>query len=133
MHLRIYSFGFRKSGIPTDPTANGGGFVFDCRALHNPGRYDRYKTLTGRDPEVIQFLESESDIQAFLQSVYALVDYHVECFLRRNFPDMMVSFGCTGGQHRSVYSAEHLAQHIREKYPEVTIELNHIEQSTWVQ
>ena len=124
--VRITSFSYRK-GIPEDPSGNGGGFVFDCRAIHNPGRYDEYKQLTGRDEPVITFLDKEEPMQEFLTHVYGIVDYSVEKYLARGFKNLMVNFGCTGGQHRSVYSAEHLASHLSEKYG-VRIILEHREQ-----
>ena len=124
--VRITSFSYRK-GIPEDPSGNGGGFVFDCRAIHNPGRYDEYKQLTGRDEPVITFLDKEEPMQEFLAHVYSIVDYSVEKYLARGFKNLMVNFGCTGGQHRSVYSAEHLAAHLSEKYG-VRIILEHREQ-----
>ena len=124
--VRITSFSYRK-GIPEDPSGNGGGFVFDCRAIHNPGRYDEYKQFTGMDEPVITFLDKEEAMQDFLTHVYGIVDYSVEKYLARGFNNLMVSFGCTGGQHRSVYSAEHLAAHLSEKYG-VRILLEHREQ-----
>ncbi|MCR5050770.1 MAG: phosphotransferase [Paludibacteraceae bacterium] len=113
--VTVYSFSFKK-GIPEDKSGNGGGYVFDCRSTHNPGKYDEYKTLTGLDQPVIDFLEKDGEILTFLESVYRLVDHHVERFIERGFSHLQVSFGCTGGQHRSVYSAEHVAQHIHDKY-----------------
>ena len=124
--VRIYSFSYRK-GIPDDASGNGGGFVFDCRAIHNPGRYDEYKHLTGRDEPVRIFLDREEAMQEFLRNTYSMVDYAVEKYLSRGFKNLMVSFGCTGGQHRSVYSAEHLAHHLAEKYG-VRVILTHREQ-----
>ena len=129
--VRITSFSYRKS-LPEDPSGNGGGFVFDCRAIHNPGRYDEYKQLTGMDEPVITFLDKEEAMQDFLTHVYSIVDYSVEKYLSRGFKNLMVSFGCTGGQHRSVYSAEHLATHLREKYG-VRILLEHREQQIKVE
>jgi len=123
--VTVYSFSYKR-GIPEDASGNGGGYVFDCRSTHNPGKYEQYKTLTGLDQPVIDFLEQDGEILTFLQSVYALVDHHVERFIERGFEHMQVAFGCTGGQHRSVYSAEHLAQHLKEKY-DVTIHLIHRE------
>ena len=113
--VTIYSFSFKR-GIPADESGNGGGYVFDCRSTHNPGKYDEYKALTGLDQPVIDFLEKDGEILTFLNSVYALVDHHVERFLERGFDHLQVAFGCTGGQHRSVYCAEHLALHLKEKY-----------------
>ena len=123
--VTIYSFSF-KHGIPVDESGNGGGYVFDCRSTHNPGKYEEYKHLTGLDQPVIDFLEQDGEILTFLESVDKLIDHHVERFLERGFTHLQVSFGCTGGQHRSVYCAEHLAKHLKEKY-DVQIELNHRE------
>lgn len=124
--VTIYSFSFKR-GIPVDESGNGGGYVFDCRSTHNPGKYEQYKHLTGRDQEVIDFLEQDGEILTFLGSVYALVDHHVERFIEREFTNLQVSFGCTGGQHRSVYCAEALAKHLKAKY-DVEIKLIHREQ-----
>ena len=123
--VTVYSFSFRK-GIPEDTSGNGGGYVFDCRSVHNPGKYERFKQLTGLDEPVIQFLEEDGEILRFLDHVYALVDAHVERFLERGFTHLQVSFGCTGGQHRSAYSAQHLAEHLAAKYP-VHVHLIHRE------
>jgi len=125
--LTIYSFSFKK-GIPEDASGNGGGYVFDCRSTHNPGRYEQYKHLTGLDQPVIDFLENDGEITQFLQSVYALIDFHVQRYIDRDFTHLQVSFGCTGGQHRSVYSAQHLAEHIHAKFG-VRVELHHREQN----
>ncbi len=123
--VTIYSFSFKK-GIPEDTSGNGGGYVFDCRSVHNPGKYERFKQLTGLDAPVIEFLEQDGEILRFLDHVYALVDAHVERFLSRGFTHLQVSFGCTGGQHRSAYSAQHLAEHLVAKYP-VIVHLIHRE------
>ena len=128
LEVKVYSFSFKK-GLPEDPSGNGGGYVFDCRSIHNPGRYEPYKKLTGRDEAVIRFLEDDGEILTFLDHVYGVVDPHVETFAGRGFTDLMVSFGCTGGQHRSVYCAEHLARHLAEKYPDVRVRLIHREQN----
>lgn len=114
--VEVKSFSFKR-GIPEDKSGNGGGYVFDCRAVNNPGRIPYYRNFTGLDKEVIDFLENDGGITVFLDSVYKLIDSHVEEFLRRGFTHLQVSFGCTGGQHRSVYSAEHLARHIISAYP----------------
>ena len=123
--VTIYSFSFKK-GIPEDTSGNGGGYVFDCRSVHNPGKYERFKQLTGLDKPVIDFLEEDGEILTFLDHVYSLVDAHVERFLERGFTHLQVSFGCTGGQHRSAYSAQHLAEHLVAKYP-VRVHLIHRE------
>ncbi len=124
--VRIFSFSYKR-GIPEDNSGNGGGYVFDCRSTHNPGRYEPYKQLTGLDAPVIKFLEDDGEILTFLDSVYRLADAHVERYLQRGFTDLMFSFGCTGGQHRSVYCAQHLAEHLHRKYG-IRIDLTHREQ-----
>ncbi|WNJ15912.1 phosphotransferase [Pontibacter sp. G13] len=130
--VTVNSFSY-KQGIPEDPSGNGGGYVFDCRAIHNPGRYAPYKKLTGRDEPVIQFLRSQSTIEEFLTNVYSMVDASVDMYLERNFSHLMVSFGCTGGQHRSVYSADSLARHLKKKFG-VNVVVNHVEQErkNWI-
>lgn len=125
--VQVTSFSYKK-GIPEDPSGNGGGYVFDCRAIHNPGKYDAYKQLTGRDEPVIRFLEEDGGILTFLEYVYALTDTHVQRFLERGFTHLSIHFGCTGGQHRSVYAAEHTARHIHEKFG-IKVELIHREQN----
>ena len=125
--VKVMSFSYRK-GIPEDTSGNGGGYVFDCRYVHNPGRYDEYKPLTGLDKPVIDFLENDGEITEFLSHVYALTDAHVKRYLERGFTSLMICFGCTGGQHRSVYSAQHTAEHIHNKFG-VRVELIHREQN----
>lgn len=124
--VKVFSFSYKK-GIPEDDSGNGGGFVFDCRAIHNPGRYDRYRQLTGMDAPVVEFLSNEVEMTAFINDVFGLVDASVEKYMSRGFTSLQVSFGCTGGQHRSVYSAELLARHLSERYG-VAVELCHREQ-----
>jgi hypothetical protein len=130
--VRINSFSYKK-GIPEDGSGNGGGFVFDCRGILNPGRIDEFKTLTGRDKEVKDFLEQQTRMPDFLNSVFNIVDIAVEDFIKRDFRDLSISFGCTGGQHRSVYAADALTRHLRNKF-NVKINLHHIEQErkNWV-
>ncbi len=125
--VKVMSFSYRK-GIPEDNSGNGGGYVFDCRSIHNPGRYDEYKQLTGLDLPVIEFLEKDGEITDFLYNVYAIIDTHIDRYIKRGFTNLMICFGCTGGQHRSVYSAQHTAEHIHQKYG-IKIELLHIEQN----
>ncbi len=124
--VKVYSFSYHK-GIPTDDSGNGGGYVFDCRSTHNPGRYEPYKKLTGLDEPVIRFLEDDGEILTFLESIYKLTDAHVARYLQRGFTSLMISFGCTGGQHRSVYCAQHLAEHINQTFG-VEVRLQHREQ-----
>lgn len=125
--VRVYSFSYHK-GIPEDESGNGGGYVFDCRSTHNPGRYEPYKKLTGLDEPVIRFLEDDGEILTFLDSVYKLADAHVRRYIQRGFTSLMFCFGCTGGQHRSVYSAQHLAEHINKKFG-IEVHIIHREQN----
>ena len=127
LEVKVMSFAYKK-GIPDDPTGNGGGFVFDCRAINNPGKYERYNHFTGLDEPVVRFLEDDGEITTFLQHVYTIVDASVKRYLDRGFTNLMVCFGCTGGQHRSVYSAQHLAEHLNQKYG-VKVHLVHREQN----
>ncbi|MDZ4794593.1 MAG: RNase adapter RapZ [Bacteroidota bacterium] len=125
--VKVCSFSYRKGGIPPDETENGGGFVFDCRGILNPGRVESMKTQTGRDKEVKDFLEQQTKMPAFLNSVFDIVDTTVEEYIKRGFERLMVSFGCTGGQHRSVYAADAMVRHLKNKF-NVKIELNHFVQ-----
>ncbi len=124
--LRINSFSYKR-GIPVDETGNGGGFVFDCRALNNPGRHKEYRELTGKDRKVIDFLDKQEDMKLFLKQTKKLVENALENYIERGFVSLMVSYGCTGGRHRSVYAAEYLAAELRKKYS-IKIELKHREQ-----
>ena len=124
--VKVTSFSYKK-GIPEDTSGNGGGFVFDCRAVNNPGKYERYKPFTGLDEPVVRFLEDDGEITAFLEHVYALVDASVKRYMERGFTSLSVCFGCTGGQHRSVYSAQHLAEHLNRTFG-VQVNLMHREQ-----
>jgi len=112
--VRIFSFSFHR-GLPKDESGNGGGFVFDGRSLPNPGREDRFKGLTGKDAPVIDYLNQQESVHQYLASVMLLVDASVANYQSRGFKNLMVSFGCTGGQHRSVYLAEQLAKHLRSR------------------
>ena len=124
--VKICSFSYRK-GIPEDSSLHGGGFVFDCRGIDNPGRHVEYKEIHGRDRPVMEYLERQTRMQHFLNSVFDIVDISVEEYIKRGFDHLAINFGCTGGQHRSVYAADALARHLRNKY-KVKIELCHREQ-----
>jgi hypothetical protein len=126
LEVRIFSFSYKK-GIPTDDSGNGGGYVFDCRAIDNPGKYDHFKHFTGLDKEVIDYLEADGGVTKFLTNVYDLADAHVKRYMERKFTNLMFCFGCTGGQHRSVYCAQHLAEYLAKRY-NITIKLYHREQ-----
>jgi aminoglycoside/choline kinase family phosphotransferase len=130
--VHIHSFSYRKN-IPFDESGNGGGFVFDCRGILNPGRIIDFKSLTGRDKAVKDYLEQQTRMPEFLNGVYNIVDISVEDYIKRGFSSLSVNFGCTGGQHRSVYAADALARHLRNKY-HVKLDLHHIEQEAknWV-
>jgi hypothetical protein len=114
--VTINSFAY-KNGPPPDPTGNGGGFVFDCRYLNNPGRHEEYKNLNGKDEQVITFLEKETAVLDFFVHTLYLVEQAIDVYMKRGFNSLMVAYGCTGGQHRSVYMAERLAAFIKSKYP----------------
>lgn len=124
--VRVFSFSYKK-GIPPDKSGNGGGFVFDCRALPNPGRYEQYKMLNGKDKPIIDYLEEKPEVERYIDHVKALVCPAVENYIERGFNHLMVNFGCTGGQHRSVYCAERMAAYIRQNY-DCRVVLRHIEQ-----
>lgn len=127
--VTVESFSYR-AGYPEDTSGNGGGFIFDCRWMHNPGRYDRYKSLTGMDEPVVEFLEQQGEIQGFMETAMAVVTPAVEKYIKRGFSSLYVGFGCTGGQHRSVYSAQALAAGLRESFPQIRIVLRHTRQDT---
>jgi RNase adaptor protein for sRNA GlmZ degradation len=130
--VTINSFSY-KNGIPADAGGNGGGFVFDCRGLLNPGRIVSMKTQTGRDREVKDYLEQQTKMPEFLNSAFDLVDISVAEYIQRGFTSLVINFGCTGGQHRSVYAADAMARHLRNKF-KVKIEVKHIEQDrkNWI-
>jgi RNase adaptor protein for sRNA GlmZ degradation len=125
--VRIFSFSFHR-GLPPDDTGNGGGFVFDGRSLPNPGREERFKALTGKDAAVADYLRQQPSVQEFLAHAISLVDASVRTYQGRGFKHLMVSFGCTGGQHRSVYLAEQLARHLRGN-TDIEVVVRHREQA----
>lgn len=125
LKVKINSFSY-KTGIPIDDSGNGGGFVFDCRAIHNPGRYPEYKDKHGKDSEVIDFFAKEDEMENFLKDVFSLVGKSVKRYVERDFSNLMISFGCTGGQHRSVFAAEATARYIKDTF-NAEVELRHIE------
>ena len=129
--VKINSFSYLKTGYPKDETKNGGGFVFDCRGILNPGRIEEYKTKSGQDKSVKDYLEQQTKMPDFLNSIYNIVDIAVEDYIKRGFENLMINFGCTGGQHRSVYAADAVARHLKNKFG-VKIELNHQNEGNWV-
>ena len=126
LEVRIFSFSY-KNGIPIDESGNGGGYVFDCRAIDNPGKYEHFKHFTGLDAEVIKYLEDDGGVTVFMSHIYELADAHVKRYMDRKFTNLMFAFGCTGGQHRSVYCAQHLAEYLAKKY-NISVLLFHREQ-----
>ncbi len=128
LNIQVHSFSFKK-GLPTDESGNGGGFIFDCRSLPNPGRLPEYKTLTGMDLEVIEYLENYKIVEIFKQHVFSIVDISVKNYLERGFTNLQINFGCTGGQHRSVYFAEQLSKYLQQNY-DAKIILFHREQQS---
>jgi UPF0042 nucleotide-binding protein len=126
--INLCSFSYKKSGIPQDTTPNGGGFVFDCRFIYNPGRIEEFKPLTGKDKAVIEYLDNNPEMQKFLSLTFEIIKSAVDNYTSRNFTDLMVCFGCTGGQHRSVYAAEKMADKIKRTYRETAaVEIHHID------
>jgi len=128
--LLIRSFSFKR-GLPEDDGGHGGGFVFDCRCLPNPGREAAFRHLTGKQPEVVAYLEKEGSVAVFFEHVKALAESAVDNYRIRGFSHLSVSFGCTGGQHRSVYFAERLARHFQTKYPQIRVCLHHCAETDW--
>lgn len=130
--VKVCSFSYKKQ-LPMDETENGGGFLFDMRGILNPGRFAEYKYLTGRDKEVKDFLEQKTKITEFLNSVFDIVDISVEDYIKRGFANLLVGFGCTGGQHRSVYAVDALARHLKNKFG-VKVQVCHLVQDArnWI-
>ena len=128
--ILVQSFSYIKGGIPKDESGHGGGFVFDCRGIENPGRQEQYRPLTGRSPEVIEFLQRESNMDPWLEHVFATVSESVENYIARHLENLSISFGCTGGQHRSVYAADQMAFFLKNKYG-VNVVLRHTQEDNW--
>jgi RNase adaptor protein for sRNA GlmZ degradation len=128
--ITINSFSYKK-GLPVDETENGGGFIFDMRGILNPGRFDDYKKLSGQDKPVQDFLAQRTKMNTYLNSVWDLIDITVENYLSRDFASLQINFGCTGGQHRSVFAAEQTARHLRNKF-NVKVILEHTNKNNWV-
>lgn len=128
LHIDIHSFSYKKKGYPKDDTGNGGGFCFDCRGILNPGRIEEYKAQTGKDLPVQEYLETKTKMPEFLQGVKSVISITIEDYLERGFENLQINFGCTGGQHRSVYSAEKIAEFVKEKYPQAQVSITHDEQ-----
>lgn len=128
LKIDIHSFSYKKGGIPKDETENGGGFVFDCRGILNPGRKEEYKFLTGADDPVKTYLENYTKMPEFLKSVEHIISINIEDYLERGFKHLQISFGCTGGQHRSVYSANNIGDFVKKKFPQVDVKITHDEQ-----
>lgn len=126
LKVKVFSFSYKK-GYPEDYSGNGGGFMFDCRAMHNPGRYEEYRKLTGLDREVVEFLEQRGEVQEFVRKALDIVIPSVDRYIKRGFTDLQIGFGCTGGQHRSVYCAESISEKLSELFPDVEIEVVHRE------
>lgn len=125
--VKVYSFSYKK-GYPEDLSGNGGGFMFDCRGMHNPGRYEEFKRHTGLDPDVRKFLEERGEAKVFVSKAVDLVSPSVERYLQRGFSSLQIGFGCTGGRHRSVYCADAFAGEIASRFPTARVEVIHREQ-----
>ena len=130
LQITVQSFSYRN-GYPEDPTGNGGGFVFDCRAISNPYYFEHLRFLTGKAPEMEDFFTKDTQMPCFLESVKKIVELAVTDYLDRGFACLQINFGCTGGQHRSVYSAEQTAAYLRKKYPQAEVILNHLNSANW--
>lgn len=123
--VEVRSFSYRR-GLPYDASGHGGGYIFDCRAILNPGRYERYMMLSGRDQEVIDFFRKNTDIASFLEHAFQLVEMSIQNYREREFDHLMVAFGCTGGRHRSVYCAEQMAQWLKDNF-NLGVDLEHLD------
>jgi RNase adaptor protein for sRNA GlmZ degradation len=128
LQINVNSFSFKKKGIPTDDSGNGGGFVFDCRGILNPGRIEEYKTQTGMDIGVRNYLETQTLMPTFLTHIKGIIDISVQDYVARKFEHLQINFGCTGGQHRSVYCADIVGAYLKAKY-DVVVHVHHCEQA----
>jgi UPF0042 nucleotide-binding protein len=128
LQIDIHSFSYKKKGYPKDETGNGGGFCFDCRGILNPGRVEEYKQQTGKDIGVINYLEGQTKMPEFIGLVQQLVSINIEDYLSRGFDHLQINFGCTGGQHRSVYAAETIAKFVAENFSSTKVLVTHDEQ-----
>jgi RNase adaptor protein for sRNA GlmZ degradation len=128
LHIEIHSFSYKKGGIPKDASGNGGGFAFDCRGILNPGRIEEYKSQTGNDIGVQDYLETQTKMPEFLSLIQQIVSFNIEDYLARNFENLQINFGCTGGQHRSVYCAIKTKAFIEKTYPDCLVSIHHDEQ-----
>lgn len=128
LEVDIHSFSYKKGGIPSDETGNGGGFVFDCRGILNPGRKEEYKQLTGADVSVKKYLNEHTQMPEFLNAVEQIITINIKDYLERGFGHLQINFGCTGGQHRSVYSANYIGEFVRKQFPQVSVKVTHDEQ-----
>jgi RNase adaptor protein for sRNA GlmZ degradation len=131
LNIDINSFSYKK-GYPTDDSGNGGGFAFDCRGIYNPGRIEQYKKQSGLDLPVQEFLTNETEMPNFLKLIYELVSINVDNYLSRGFENLQINFGCTGGQHRSVFAAEQTAMFLKSRYKDLNINIHHKNQLNWV-
>jgi RNase adaptor protein for sRNA GlmZ degradation len=132
LQIYINSFSYKK-GYPEETTGNGGGFAFDCRGILNPGRYDEYKKLSGLDIPVQDFLKTQTEMPNFLKLTQEIVTMSIDNYLSRNFENLQINFGCTGGQHRSVYAVEKMRDFIENKYGNtVKVKVNHCNKDNWV-
>jgi len=131
LHIEIHSFSYKKGGIPKDNSGNGGGFAFDCRGILNPGRIEEYKSQTGNDIGVQKYLETKTEMPKFLELVKSLVSINIDNYLERGFEHLQINFGCTGGQHRSVYCANQLTMYLKTRY-NVEANVTHCNEKKWV-
>ncbi len=131
LEISVNSFSYKK-GIPEDKSGNGGGFVFDCRGIYNPGRIDEYKKLSGLDKKVQDFLGKETEMNSFLAYIFKVIDITLENYLSRGFSHLQINFGCTGGQHRSVFAAEKTTEYLRKNYPQTIVNMQHTNKENWL-